>query len=276
MVLLVICAVLMGTVGARRLCTARWPKRSPRLGIWAWQGLTVPVLSAVVLAGGAIAVPRFWWDPALGGLVDACWLAVRQLYSTPGGAAATSAGVVLAVFAVTRLAMVVAAEWLSLTWRRSRQRRRLLLLVADRNAPGLLTPSGLGGLSTSRHRTGHPRRFGRTGDSPRRGQYRRFGQGPAAGGAGGADQSATGGPSCAGRGDGCRDPGGHSGRTGGRRAAGCVLPAPVPAAVSNRGDSTDAGPPATDPVGNGGPGSRAGYRRGARLARELRSCSPQH
>lgn len=136
-VLLMVYAFLMGTVVARRLFAAQWPARSPRLGIWAWQALTASVLLAVVLAGAAMAVPRFSWDPALGGLIDACWLAVRQRYGTPGGAVATSVGLGLAIVVSARLVVVLTAECLSLTRRRSEQRRRLLL-VADRYSSGLL------------------------------------------------------------------------------------------------------------------------------------------
>jgi bla regulator protein blaR1 len=132
--LLLIYAILVGTLGGRRLATARWPQRSPRLGIWTWQALTASIVFAAVLAGAALAVPTVPVSSSLAMLLDACQQAILEQYSTPGGAAVTSLGAVLVLAILTRLCSALTTEYLT-TCRRRRQHRRLTL-VADRHAAG--------------------------------------------------------------------------------------------------------------------------------------------
>ncbi len=56
-VLLFAYAALLGTVGAVVLRRARWTDRAPRLGVAAWQALSVSVLAAVLLAGIVMLLP---------------------------------------------------------------------------------------------------------------------------------------------------------------------------------------------------------------------------
>jgi hypothetical protein len=85
--LLLTYAILVGTLGGRRLATAAWPQRSPRLGIWTWRAFTASIVLAAVLAGAALAVPTLPVSSSLAMLLDACQLAILEQYSTPGGAA---------------------------------------------------------------------------------------------------------------------------------------------------------------------------------------------
>lgn len=136
--LLLTYAVLVGGGGARRLAQAQWPQRAPRLGIWAWQALTASLVLAALLAGAALAVPTLPVSTRLAGWLDACLLAVRQHYSTPGGAVAASAGAVMVVVVLGRFGSVLATECVTTSWRRMRQRRRLLVLAARDAATGVL------------------------------------------------------------------------------------------------------------------------------------------
>jgi Zn-dependent protease with chaperone function len=131
--LLLIYAVLAGSAAAYRLRRARWPLRSPRLGILAWQALSASVVLATFLAGATVAVPIVPISAKLADVVDACWLAIREQYSTPGGAAVASLGVLLMLAVAGRLGFVLAVEWVA-TSRRRRHQRRSLLLVARRHA----------------------------------------------------------------------------------------------------------------------------------------------
>lgn len=79
-------AVVVGTGGAALLRGCRWPQHAPRLGVAAWQGLSVSVLGALVLAGLLVVLPGEALSNGLAGLLDACVLAVRAQYATPGGA----------------------------------------------------------------------------------------------------------------------------------------------------------------------------------------------
>jgi Zn-dependent protease with chaperone function len=55
--LLLAYAFLLATVGAAGLRRARWPTRSPRMGVAAWQILSVSALSSVALAGLLMVSP---------------------------------------------------------------------------------------------------------------------------------------------------------------------------------------------------------------------------
>lgn len=63
----------------------------------AWHVLTASVVLTVVLAGLAVAVPAVPVTTDLAALLHSCRAALREHYSTPGGAAAASAGAVLAL-----------------------------------------------------------------------------------------------------------------------------------------------------------------------------------
>ena len=109
---------------------AAWADRAPRLAIAAWQALTFTVLASVSLAGLALTVPTVDVSGSLADLLEACVLAIREQYATPGGAAAGAAGLVLAAAVVGRTAFCLTAG----ASRVSRERgdhRRALDLVGD-------------------------------------------------------------------------------------------------------------------------------------------------
>jgi Zn-dependent protease with chaperone function len=127
-------AVIVGSLGGRVLAKARWTQRSPRLGIWTWQALTASIVLATVLAGATLAVPTLPVSTSLAMLLDACQQAILEQYSTPGGAALSSSGALLALTVVARLCYAMTAEGIA-TCRRRRQQHRSLILLADRHAP---------------------------------------------------------------------------------------------------------------------------------------------
>lgn len=140
---LVTYAMVMNVLGAGRLRRALWPQRSPWLGIWAWQALTASIVVAALLAGLTLAVPSPPIDVPPASWVDACWLAIRERYSTPGGAAVASLGVGLVLAIVGRLVFVLLVEGVATSLRRSEQRRRLLLVGRhDSEAGVLVVPHG--------------------------------------------------------------------------------------------------------------------------------------
>jgi Zn-dependent protease with chaperone function len=136
--LLLAYAVIMGSIGARRLQRAQWPQRSPRLGMLAWQALSVSIVLAALLIGVTLAVPTLPISTRLATLLDACWLAIREQYSTPGGATVASVGVLLVVAVLGRLGFSLAVEVLSAFCRRREQRRRLMIVAPSDPSTGVL------------------------------------------------------------------------------------------------------------------------------------------
>jgi Zn-dependent protease with chaperone function len=136
--LLLAYAVIMGSIGARQLQRARWPQRSPRLGMLAWQALSVSIVLAALLIGVTLAVPTLPISTRLASLLDACWLAIREQYSTPGGATVASVGVLLVVAVLGRLGFSLAVEVLSAFYRRREQRRRLMIGAPSDPSTGVL------------------------------------------------------------------------------------------------------------------------------------------
>lgn len=119
-------ALLLGTVGANALASAKWVDRSPRLGIAMWQALSGSVLLAVALGGAALMLPAVQLGQGLADLLRACGDAVRAQYATPGGAAVSTLGGLLAVGTLLRATYCLTRE-LTLT---SRNRRRHLDVLA--------------------------------------------------------------------------------------------------------------------------------------------------
>jgi len=133
--LLVGYALLLATVGARLLERSAWPRRAPRLGILAWQAMTVSVVAAAVLGGLALTISTVPVSANMAAWLRACVMALRAQYATPGGAVAGAGGAVLA------LAMLVRVGWcLALTLRsarRSRSRQCEALAILGRAEHGL-------------------------------------------------------------------------------------------------------------------------------------------
>jgi len=131
-------ALVVGSGGARWLRAAQWPNRAPRLGILAWQGLTLSVLASVVLAGVALALPSIQASGSLAELLHACAVAMREHYSTPGGAAVSAGGAAVAIGAVGRTLYCLAKETVDVRRARSTQREALGLVARRHNVADML------------------------------------------------------------------------------------------------------------------------------------------
>lgn len=126
---LVAFAVLAATVGAFLLRRSSWPERAPRLGILAWQVLSGSVFFAVLFAGLSLALPAWPFGVGLAELLDTCVAMLRAQYTTPGGAAVGSAGLVLAVLVLSRTVYTFGRAAWTAGVGRSAQRERLALLA---------------------------------------------------------------------------------------------------------------------------------------------------
>lgn len=132
-VALTLFAVALALLGPGAIRRSSWARRSPRLGIAAWQALSTSLVLAAVLAGVALAVPAISWtgDPAA--IVRACLMALREDYSTPGGALVSGSGALSAVAIFVRVSYCLARELLQAA--RSRRRQwNALLRVGRRHA----------------------------------------------------------------------------------------------------------------------------------------------
>ena len=135
--LLVAFAVVAAATGPL-LRRGSWVDRSPRLGIFAWQALTVSIVVSLALAGLALAMPVM---PTTGGLADflqACAVVLRQQYSTPGGAALSTAGAAVAILVIGRVLYCLVAELLTARGERLKQLGSLSLISRRDAATGML------------------------------------------------------------------------------------------------------------------------------------------
>lgn len=126
-------ALLVGTLGSRFLHRSRWPQRSPRTGILAWQALTTSVVLSVILAGVALALPTLPLTADLASWLHACALALQAHYATPGGAAVATVGAAVAAVVTARAGYCLISGWSAARRRRVRQRQGLRL-IAERHA----------------------------------------------------------------------------------------------------------------------------------------------
>lgn len=97
-------ALLMSTAGSGVLVRARWPHRSPRLGVATWQAASFSVLAAVGLAGLVLVLPSSPLSAVVARAVRACTAALDTAYAAPGGAATGMLVGVVLVGAVMRAA----------------------------------------------------------------------------------------------------------------------------------------------------------------------------
>ena len=130
-------AAAVAAAGTWWLPRASWPRRAPRLGIAVWQALTVAVVASALLAGLMLAVPclRVWADWAS---LRACVMSVRAQYASAGGAMASTAGGVLTLGVVGRLAWFTATA-VTRSWRSRARHDEVLALVGRRGlVPGMV------------------------------------------------------------------------------------------------------------------------------------------
>lgn len=130
-------AALLVTVGAVLLRRAAWVDRAPRLGVVVWQALSVSAVLAMIFGGLALTVPTMQVSGRLSELLDACVLALRAQYATPGGAALGTVGAILAVGVLARSAYCVAATVVRDALTRRGQHRILALLGSAHAVPGV-------------------------------------------------------------------------------------------------------------------------------------------
>ncbi len=120
--------VFVGTAGAAWLRAAAWTHRSPRLGIIAWQAVSLSVVLALPLIGITLALPTLPITTRLADAFNTCALALQEQYSTPGGALVATAGMVLAAAVVVRITYCFGVSWLRIRRQRKVQRGGLSLV----------------------------------------------------------------------------------------------------------------------------------------------------
>jgi len=129
---LLVYAGVVATFGSYLLRKSAWPSRSPRWGIVAWQALVTSAISAVVLAGLALALPTMPLTTDIAALLQACVMSLQAQYATPGGAALSSAGLLLALTVLARVGYCLGAAFIGAA-RGRRQQLHALGLVARRH-----------------------------------------------------------------------------------------------------------------------------------------------
>jgi Zn-dependent protease with chaperone function len=122
---LILYATAVGLAGATSFRRAAWPLRAPRLGAAAVLAAAWSVPVAFVLAGVTIILPPSALFADLGQLVGACLVRLRAAYGTPAGAGIVTAGQVLSVATLGRVAWAMGR----VAHRRHGERRRHRLLV---------------------------------------------------------------------------------------------------------------------------------------------------
>lgn len=123
-------ACFVGIGGSKWLAAARWPARSPALGIVAWLTVGLTTLLSILLAGGALAVPTIPSSRGLAEFFHACSAALREHYATPGGGAAALIGGGLATALLLRVALTFGRG--VRTGRQGRARQAALLQLVGR------------------------------------------------------------------------------------------------------------------------------------------------
>lgn len=128
-VVLITFATILVFMGPALLRHSTWLERSPRIGIAVWQVLNISLVSTVLLAGLALAVPAIPWTSHLADLVRACAMALRQQYSTPGGALVSTIGAVAALAILVRVTYCLVADLVRAA-RETKQQLQTLAIVA--------------------------------------------------------------------------------------------------------------------------------------------------
>lgn len=107
-VILVAFAWATSTVGHRVLTRARWVRRSPAVGIWAWQTVTVSVVLCLTLGASTLVVPLIPGD-RVAAVMRLSPLELARHYPNPGGAllaAVAAVGIALLLMRVLVLTVV--------------------------------------------------------------------------------------------------------------------------------------------------------------------------
>ncbi|WP_026543534.1 M48 family metalloprotease, partial [Arthrobacter sp. 35/47] len=126
--LLLIAYAVAAAGAAPLLRKGRWAERSPKVGIIAWQSLSVTVIASVVLAGVMLAVPVMPFTMTLADFLRACVTVLQEQYSTPGGAVVTTAGAFMAAAVMARTVYCLFSEFISARKAHRSQSQSLALL----------------------------------------------------------------------------------------------------------------------------------------------------
>ena len=130
--LLVSYAVAAAALGGWWLARASWPRRMPRLGIAAWQVLTVTAMVSVFVAGMLVAAPclptRVNWDAAA---------ELRQHYGSPGRIVTGLAAAGGTLAAMARMTWAITAAIAVARNRRAHHDEALALLGRPGPVPGM-------------------------------------------------------------------------------------------------------------------------------------------
>lgn len=115
------------------LARASWPQRAPRLAIAVWLASAASVVLALGLAGVALAVPTVPVSAGLSQWLQACAMAIRAAYATPGGIILGVTGTAFALFVAARTAVALSGSWARATWARRAHRRAVVLAGRPRH-----------------------------------------------------------------------------------------------------------------------------------------------
>lgn len=104
-------AVLLALAAPRVLVRARWPRRSPRMGIGVWLAVCGSVIAATVLAGLSLTVSAARVGGDIASILHACAEALRHHYAAPahpGGLAGATLALLVVVWAAGHVAVALA------------------------------------------------------------------------------------------------------------------------------------------------------------------------
>ncbi|MDA8283305.1 MAG: M56 family metallopeptidase [Actinomycetota bacterium] len=125
---------LAGAFGAPWvLRRSTWPQRAPRLAIALWLASAASVVLALGLAGVALAVPTVPVSAGLSQWLQACAMALRAAYATPGGIILGATGTAFALFVTVRTVVALSGSWARATWARRAHRRAVVLAGRPRH-----------------------------------------------------------------------------------------------------------------------------------------------
>ena len=132
-VLLAAYALAVAAAGTWWLPRASWPRRLPRLGIAAWQVLTVTFVASVLLAAMLVAIPCLPYGVNLDAAAE-----LRDHYSSARGIAVGSTAAVASLAAISRLLWATASAMAMARRRRARHDETLALVGRPGPVPGMV------------------------------------------------------------------------------------------------------------------------------------------
>lgn len=129
-------ATLLAVAAPRLLLRSPWTDRAPRLGVLAWQAASGSLVTAVVFAGVALAVPLSVLSSGLAELLAHCAMLLREAYRSPASVAVAATGLLLAAGVVLRLGYVFGSQSFEAARRRHAHGEALSLLGRPHAALG--------------------------------------------------------------------------------------------------------------------------------------------